>query len=94
MCFKNSVFYPGYVAQLIEVLLGTSKVAGSIPNEGTYLSCRFDPCLGPIQEAASQCFCLSLSPPSPSPPSPPPPSPSPSPTLSLPPPSFPPLLPF
>ena len=34
------------------------KVAGSIPGQGTYLGCEFDPWLGCLWEATDQCFSL------------------------------------
>ena len=36
----------------------TPKVAGSIPGQGTYLDCGFNPRLGSRQESADQCVCL------------------------------------
>ena len=38
------------------------KVTGSIPGQGTCLSCRFGPQLGQVQEATNRCFSPSLSP--------------------------------
>ena len=37
------------------------KVVGSIPSQGTYLGCRFDPQLGYVWEATNRCFSFSLS---------------------------------
>ena len=50
---------PGQVAQLIgEHRPVHQKFAGSIPSQNTYLSCLFNPLLGCIQEATSQCNSL------------------------------------
>ena len=32
------------------------KAAGSIPSQGTYLDCRFDPQVKHVWEATDQCF--------------------------------------
>ena len=37
------------------------KVTGSIPGQGIYLSCKFDPGSGHIWEATDRCFSLSIS---------------------------------
>ena len=36
------------------------NVVGSIPSEGTYLDCRFDPQLGHVWGATDQCLCLTM----------------------------------
>lgn len=38
------------------------EAAGSVPDQVTYLDCRFDPWLGYVHEAVNQCFSLSLPP--------------------------------
>ena len=44
------------------------KVVGSVPSQGTYLGCRFEPRLGHMEEAMDRCFSLLPTlPPSPKP---------------------------
>ena len=38
----------------------TKKVTGSIPSQGTYLGCGFDPRWGRVWEATDHCFSLRL----------------------------------
>ena len=51
------LFCQGQVAQLVGL---SSHIMDSIPVQGTYLGCKFDPWLGHVQEAADQCFSLTL----------------------------------
>ena len=47
------------MAQLVRASSCTpEKVEGSIPGQGTYLGCSFDPQLGLEQEATDPCFSL------------------------------------
>ena len=63
MCWQSLAL--ASVAHLVGAPSGNQKFAGSIPNQGTYLGCRFDPQAHTIlhpgtQEAANQCFSLAL----------------------------------
>ena len=57
---RKEGFHPGQLGQLEHHSL-PQDVAGWIPGQGTYVGYGFDPQLGPISEATSQCFSLSLS---------------------------------
>ena len=46
------------MVQLVGVSSLHQKAAGSIPGQGTYLGCRFDPRWRCVQEATDQCFSL------------------------------------
>ena len=49
MCFNTTAVALAGVAQLVGILSSNRKAAGSIPSLGTYLGCRFDPPLAPVQ---------------------------------------------
>ena len=55
---KNKLLPLASMAQLVECWPMNQKVAGSIPSQGTCLSCRFSPLLGHVQEATNRCFSL------------------------------------
>ena len=57
--FKNFPWALARWLSWLEHSLVHQKVADSIPGQGTYLGCGFDPWLGHIWEAANQCFSLS-----------------------------------
>lgn len=70
----NLKISPGQVAQLFKSHLALKlfklfgpvhqKVVNSIPGQSTNLLCRFDSCLGQVQEITNCCFsyqCFSLS---------------------------------
>ena len=57
--YKNQPMAPTGVAQLVGYHSENKKVNGSIPSQGTCLSCRFGPQLRHVQKAASQLMFLS-----------------------------------
>ena len=57
--YKRKRQSPGQVAQLVGASSCTAKGLCSIPSQGTYLHCGFDPQLGHVQEATDGCFSLS-----------------------------------
>ena len=54
--FQEKLRGPGWVAQLVGACPIHWKVASSIPSQGTYLGCRFNPWSGCIEEATDRCF--------------------------------------